>query len=129
MKFSRLLASTSAPVLALAVCTPAFAGDVTGTVIDASETIALQSAEVRIVELDRAAVTERDGSFFFADIPEGNYTLEFRYVGARTERRTVAVPASGAIRVDVGQVPLPAGGMLLLSALGLMALRRHRRNV
>ena len=34
----------------------------------------------------------------------------------------------GAIRVDVGQVPLPAGGMLLLSALGLMAFRRHHRN-
>ena len=34
----------------------------------------------------------------------------------------------GAIRVDVGQVPVPAGGMLLLSALGLMAFRRHRRN-
>ncbi|MCB2072572.1 MAG: TonB-dependent receptor [Novosphingobium sp.] len=131
MKFSRLLASTSAPVLALAVCTPAFAGDVTGTVIDASETIALQSAEVRIVELDRAAVTERDGSFFFADIPEGNYTLEFRYVGARTERRTVAVPASGAIRVDValgGVTGLAASDILVIgqAANQASALSRKR---
>ncbi|MEZ5734706.1 MAG: TonB-dependent receptor [Novosphingobium sp.] len=101
MKLSRLLASTSAPALALAVCTPAIAGEVTGTVIDASETIALQSAEVRIVELGRAAVTQRDGSFFFADVPEGKYTLEFRYIGAQTERRTVTVPASGPVRIDV----------------------------
>ena len=35
----------------------------------------------------------------------------------------------GAIRADVGQVPVPAAGALLLTALGAMALRRRRRSV
>ncbi len=35
----------------------------------------------------------------------------------------------GAIRVDVGQVPVPAGGALLLTALGAMAFRRRRHTV
>jgi TonB-dependent receptor len=88
-------------VLALVAAAPAFAGDIIGTVIDASETVALQAAEVRIVELDRVAVTERDGGFYFADVPEGQYTVEVRYVGARTQRRSVTVPATGAVRADV----------------------------
>lgn len=33
----------------------------------------------------------------------------------------------GALRVDLGQVPVPAAGALLLTALGATALRRRRR--
>ena len=100
MKFTRLLASASLPVLAAVVSAPAFAGDVVGTVIDASGTVALQAAQVRIVELERVVATERDGSFYFADIPAGTYTLEFRYVGAQTVRKPVTVPETGVIRAD-----------------------------
>ncbi len=79
----------------------AHAGEVAGTVIDGTGTVLLQSAQVRIVELDRAAVTERDGSFYFSDLPAGNYTVEVSYVGAQTVRKNVAVPESGLIRVDI----------------------------
>jgi len=90
-------AAATAIVLAAA---PALAGEVTGVVVDESDTIALQAVTVRIVELNRAAVTGRDGSFIFGDVPEGSYTLEASYVGAGTERLTVAVPASGTVRAD-----------------------------
>ncbi|MGL4281120.1 MAG: VPLPA-CTERM sorting domain-containing protein [Albidovulum sp.] len=36
---------------------------------------------------------------------------------------------TGAFRADVGQVPVPAAGALLMTALGAMALRRRRRPV
>lgn len=117
MRLSRLLATTSLPVLALAVCTPAFAGDVAGTVIDASQTAALQSVEVRLVELDRVAVTEGDGSFYLADVPAGKYTVEFRYVGAQTERRSVTVPETGAVRVDVA-----LGGVSSVAASDILVI-------
>lgn len=100
MKTSRL-AITAAMLSAPFAASPAFAGDVNGFVVDASGTAALQAAEVRIVELNRSASTERDGSFLFADVPAGDYTIEARYVGAPTVRRTVNVPATGTARVSL----------------------------
>ena len=69
---SRILLGTC---LSLAAALPgtAFASDITGTVTDASDTRALQSAEVRIVELNRETEAGRDGSFRFADVPAGSY--------------------------------------------------------
>ena len=52
----------SAALAALALPAAAQAGAVEGTVSDASDTIALRSAQVRIVELDRVVATERDGA-------------------------------------------------------------------
>ena len=83
--------------LSTALAAPAIAGDIRGTVIDETGTAALRSAEVRIVELDRTATTERDGSFLFAEVPAGEYTIEVRYIGAETERRTIAVPETGTL--------------------------------
>ena len=101
MKTTRLLATTALPAVTLGLAAPAFAGDVTGTVIDASETIALQAAEVRIVEIGRVATTGRNGSFYIGDVPAGEYTLEVRYIGAETVRRSITVPETGSVRVDV----------------------------
>ena len=97
----RCLVSSAGAALAASIATPALAGDVVGTVLDASETITLQAAQVRIGELDRVATTERDGSFLFADVPAGEYTLEVRYVGAPAVRRTVVVPADRFVRADI----------------------------
>ncbi len=97
----RYLLSSASAVLAAAIATPTLAGDLVGSVYDASETIALQAAQVRLVELDRIATTERDGSFLFSDVPAGEYTLEVNYVGAPSVRQTVSVPADGYVRTDV----------------------------
>lgn len=97
----RYLVSTASAALAVAIAPPALAGEVVGTVVDASETIALQAAQVRIVELGRTATTERDGSFLITDVPAGDYTLEVDYVGAPAVRRSVTVPATGYVRADV----------------------------
>ena len=91
----------SAALAALALPAAAQAGAVEGTVSDASDTIALRSAQVRIVELDRVVATERDGSFLLADVLAGEYTLEISYVGAETVTRTVSVPATGTVRADI----------------------------
>jgi hypothetical protein len=55
---SALLAST----LSLAIAGPAFARDVTGTVVDASGTRSLNGAELRIIELNRVAQANRMGA-------------------------------------------------------------------
>lgn len=88
----------SATAIAAALPAVAAAGEIEGTVIDASETVALRAAQVRLVELDRVASTERDGSFLFADVPAGSYTLEVSYIGAKSSSQTVEVPETGVAR-------------------------------
>ena len=100
MKSTRFLASSAAAALAAGMATPAFAGELAGYVVDVTDTVALQSAQVRVVELNRVETTERDGSFLITDLPEGSYTIEVRYVGAQTVRRTVEVPASGQVALN-----------------------------
>lgn len=97
---SRILLGTCLS-LAAALPAPAFAGDLIGSVTDASDTRALQGAQLRIVELGRVAEADRDGSFRFADVPAGTYTLEARYVGAEPRTQTITVPESGNVTARV----------------------------
>ncbi len=92
--YSALLATAAMPVTA-------WAGTIVGTVSDPSETRGLQSAQVRIIELDRTATTGRDGRYRFPDVPAGEYTLETRYVGAETLRTKVTVSETGLTSADV----------------------------
>jgi TonB-dependent receptor len=84
-----------------ALSTPAIAGVLVGTVVDATETRALQSAQVRILELDRTALAGRDGRYRFSDVPAGSYTLETRYVGAETVRTQVEIPETGTVTANI----------------------------
>src|SRR5262245_35335342 len=90
----------------------AMAGEIRGSVLDASETRSLEGAEVRLVELGRTAEAGRDGGFVFADVPDGAYTLETRYIGTDTVRTPVRVSAVTApITVHLG---LPDSDILVL---------------
>ena len=96
--------------------TIAHAGEVAGSVHDATGVRALQSASVRIVELDRSVETDRSGQYIFGDVPAGTYTLEARYVGAEVTTQSVTVPATGRI---AGNFDLAAigGGDILVTGL------------
>ena len=93
----RLFTGSAFAGLATCLAAPAIAGEVRGTVTDASDVEALRAAEIRIVELGRRTSTERDGSYFFADVPEGSYTIVASYIGAPEVRYTIAVPAEGTL--------------------------------
>ncbi|WP_033074669.1 TonB-dependent receptor [Sphingopyxis sp. MWB1] len=99
-KRSRILLGTAAS-LALIAPGAALASEVVGTVTDASDTRALQSAQLRIVELNREAEAGRDGRFRFNDVPAGSYTLEARYVGAAPVTRKLDVPADGVVTANI----------------------------
>ncbi|MBB6426787.1 TonB-dependent receptor [Sphingopyxis sp. JAI128] len=96
---SRILLGTC---LSLAAApTAAIASEIVGTVSDATNTRALQSAELRIVELGRVVEAGRDGSFRFSDVPAGTYALEARYVGAEPRTQEVVVPATGSVTANI----------------------------
>ncbi len=95
-----LTTTCAAFALAAGISSPAIAGDVSGFVYDGTETVALQAVELRIEELNRRATTERDGSYYFDDVPEGEYTLVANYIGAEPVRQTISVPAQGVARLN-----------------------------
>lgn len=97
---SRILIGTALS-LAAALPSAALASDVVGTVTDATDTRALQGAQIRIVELGRVTEAGRDGSFRFIDVPGGTYTLEARYVGAEARTRSITVPDTGAVTANI----------------------------
>jgi len=121
-------ASRAAIALALLMPAMAHAGTLQGTVSDEGGTRPLQSAQLRIVELDRVAKAGRDGSFSFPDVPAGTYTLEARYVGAETATSTVEVAASGITVRNVALAGLGAGDILVIGQLAnqASALSRQR---
>ena len=114
MKNIVLGASRAAIAAALFLPAIAQAGTIQGSVTDDSGTRALQSAQLRIVELDRVAEAGRDGRFVFSDVPAGTYTIEVRYVGAETATVTVAVPETGTVAQNFALVGQGATDVLVL---------------
>ncbi|WP_062061214.1 TonB-dependent receptor [Cellvibrio sp. OA-2007] len=66
-------------------------GRIEGKVNATEKGIALQGAKIRIAELNREAVSQRDGRFVFLDVKPGNYTLITSYIGADDIKRAVIV--------------------------------------
>ncbi len=123
----RLTTAAASFAIAAGLAAPAFAGDVRGTVSDATDVDALRAAEIRILELDRRTTTDRDGSYVFNDVPEGTYTIVASYIGAEPVQFTISVPAQGTVTRNfaLGQ----AGSSILVigqSAAQASALSRKR---
>ncbi|MCB2089492.1 MAG: TonB-dependent receptor [Sphingomonadaceae bacterium] len=97
---TRLSLTTASGALAMGLAAPAWAGEVQGYVIDATDTVALQAAEVTIVELNRTTTAARDGSYVFGDVPAGEYTVVASYVGADPVSMKVSVPETGVVRAN-----------------------------
>lgn len=62
-----------------------------GRVTDASNKVYFQGAQVQIKELDLTVISERDGSFRFAKLPEGEYTLIIKYIGSDDVEQKISV--------------------------------------
>jgi TonB-dependent receptor len=94
---SKLLAACAASVLVLS--TAAQAATISGVVTDAQAINALKGAQVEIVELGRSMQVGSDGSFRFADIPAGRYTLRASFGSGVADERQVEVSEDGAANV------------------------------
>jgi hypothetical protein len=96
-RLTTLLTATSAAALLAAA---AQAGEVTGRITESTGQVGLEGAIIRIVETGQTVASGRDGSFRFAFVPAGEYTVEVSYLGADAQTRELVL-ASDASTADL----------------------------
>lgn len=79
----------------------AIAGELVGTVTDATITRSLPGAEIELVELGRRTTVAQDGTYRFTDVPAGTFTLRARYAGAPDKTVTIDVPDLGVAQLAI----------------------------
>lgn len=80
---------------------PAWAASISGRVQDANTASYMFGANVTINELNRSETTQSDGSFTFANVPAGDYTLTISYIGYDNVTKGVHVDADSEARTDI----------------------------
>lgn len=84
-------------------------GQIKGTVTDASTYQAIQGVSITINPTGMSAVTNSDGSYEFADLEAGQYTLKAEKQGYESTTRNIEVKAGKVITCDL-QLQLGNGG-------------------
>jgi len=123
----------TASVLAIAAAAAAHAGTIAGRVTDASQTVGLEGATVRIVETGQTATVAADGSFRIVGLEAGQYTLRVSYVGAETREIPVtlsSVTDTASPTITLGDDVAFVDNILVVGQRGALnsALSRQRAN-
>ncbi|MFN2603162.1 MAG: TonB-dependent receptor [Gemmatimonadaceae bacterium] len=102
----RLIGFAAATLLASCVFTSALAGQETlnGHIVD-SASAAIPNAVVSLAELRVATTTSNDGTFAFAGVPSGRFTLIVRRAGFAPAVREIVVPNVGDLVVQLSATP------------------------
>ena len=89
----------------LALCTGSLfgQGSISGVVVDENDE-PTYGAAVKIIELERAALTDLDGVFFFDEIPEGRYLLSIESLGY--DKIVQSVNVGPDAEVNMGSISL-----------------------
>ncbi len=91
-----ILGSTSLLALSTAFMS-AQAAVIAGRVTDASGTIGLDGATIRIEETGQTVTAERGGVFRVAGLAPGTYTVQISYIGAETETITLTLTGEDSV--------------------------------
>jgi TonB-dependent receptor len=76
------------------------AGKLQGLLTDSSQTSYFSGAQITVKELGLSTVSRRDGSFRFTNLPEGQYTLEIKYLGADTLEVPIDIKSGETLAKD-----------------------------
>jgi len=66
-------------------------GTLEGIVLDGSLDQPLENAIVKVIELEKFDVTDKNGIFEFKSIPFGDYNIEISYVGYKTTKTSIKI--------------------------------------
>jgi iron complex outermembrane receptor protein len=73
---------------------------------------ALPEVDVFIRELQRGVISDMNGNYTFTNLPEGNLTLQFSYIGYKTEVKNISIHSGGneldvlmqSTKLEIGEV-------------------------
>lgn len=75
-------------------------GDLQGRVTDTQKQHLFSGAQVELKELGLKEVTDRDGSFYFSQVADGNYTLKITYLGVEPVEYAVSIKEGKVFKQD-----------------------------
>ena len=82
-------------------------GNVEGTVKDFNTGKPLASVNVIISSLKSGTVTDASGNYKLHNIPSGNYTIYFSYIGFKTEEKRINILPSSSRHLNISLKPSP----------------------
>lgn len=94
---------TTLLLLILLGATQAWGGTIRGIVTDSETRAALVGANIVVTGTTRGTTTDEDGFFMLQDIPDGNYTLVFSYVGYQDHTENISL--SGTTSLEIAMKP------------------------
>ena len=99
-RFRLLCAAALLPLFAVSLLAQG-SGAVVGRITDAGNRLALAGARVTVSETGLTTFADATGDYSLPDVPAGNRTLIFSYVGYAELTRSVTVSAGATARLDV----------------------------
>jgi len=89
--------------------TTAQTGGIKGTVIDSKTGETVPAANVMLVEIERGASTDQNGSYSISNVPVGEYTLRVSFVGYKTFSQQIEIQAGETVTKDISLKPTSVG--------------------
>ncbi|GAB3331395.1 TonB-dependent receptor [Hymenobacter humi] len=130
-RFPFLLIFTASPLLVAAQDAPPAAPRVrtaappfTGRVLDAATGEGLPGANVVFVDLKRGTATGPDGSFSFANLPRGRFTVQIRSLGYNTVTQTVDTGTGQPLEAKLAVAATEIGQVVVTGVSQATELRR-----
>lgn len=91
--------------------------NLSGKVSEAKTGEALPAVDVFIRELQRGVVTDKDGNYSITNLPEGNFTFQFSYVGYKTEVKNFEIkPGNNNLDVSLQPTNLELGEVVVIGS-------------
>lgn len=106
MRKTAFIMGTTSLIALSSAFMPANASVIAGRVTDASGTIGLDGASIRVAETGQSVTAERGGIFRIAGLAPGTYSLQITYIGAETETITLTLPEENSVarpRIAMGE--------------------------
>ena len=106
-------------------------GSLRGKVMDHSGSVGFEGALIYIPSLGLQAVTGRDGSYRFAQVPVGEHEVIVEYLGASGKRQSIRIGdgASAELSFRIGEEVLPIENILVIGqAAGQAGALNRQRN-